>query len=246
MKNLLLCALFLAALPTANQEIMKTRKLYKKLTQYCATLPEEFSRISAERRQKLEELGDYIAEKSQAGQALTFNVICTHNSRRSHIGQLWMLAAAAWYGIENVNAFSGGTEATAFNERAVAALKRAGFKIERLNAVTNATYQASYGSSFAPKAMFSKKYDDAVNPRKNFAAVMVCSEADASCPIVPGAEERFSLPYEDPKYFDNTASEKEKYDETCRLIGREIFYTMSYAKQKLVVEQEKNKATSVN
>lgn len=242
MKFFTLLSIVLFMLPSVNQEAMKKLKLYKKLAAYCETLPNEFSQISEERKKKLEELGDYIYEKSQAGQAITLNVICTHNSRRSHMGQLWTMAASVWYGIEKVNAFSGGIEETAFNQNAIEALKRAGFKIERLNAVTNATYQARYGNSFSPKAMFSKKYDHSVNPRKDFAAVMVCSEADVSCPVVPGAEERFSLPYEDPRYFDNTASETEQYDKTCRLIAREIFYAMNYAKQKLVLEQEKNKA----
>lgn len=246
MKSLTVLSLVLFMLPFVNQEAMKKSKLYKKLTQYCETLPNEFSQISEERKKKLEELGDYIYEKSLAKQAVTLNVICTHNSRRSQMGQLWFMAASAWYGIENVNAYSGGIEETAFNKNAVDALKRAGFKVERLNAVTNATYQARYGNSFKPKAMFSKKYDNAVNPRKYFSAVMVCAEADASCPVVPGAEERFSLPYEDPRYFDNTASETEKYDETCRLIAREIFYAMNYAKQKLVLQQEKSKSISVN
>lgn len=242
MKSLILFSIFIMTLPPVNQETMRATKLYKKLDQYCHTLPDEFRQIPDERKAQLKELGDYIFEKHQAGEQINLTVICTHNSRRSHMGQLWTMAASVWYGLEPVDAFSGGIEETAFNPNAVAALKRAGFKIERLNAVVNATYQAKIGMSFPKKAMFSKKYDHAVNPKKGFAALMVCSEADASCPVVPGAEERFSLPFDDPRYFDNTASQDEKYDETCRLIARDIFYAFHTAKQKLILEQEKKKA----
>jgi hypothetical protein len=61
---------------------------------------------------------------------------------------------------------------------------------------------------------------------------MVCSDADQACPIVYGAEERISLPFEDPKAYDGTADEIEEYDKTCRLIATEMFYVMSLVKDK--------------
>ena len=41
--------------------------------------------------------------------------VCTHNSRRSHISQQRAQASAAYLNVDNVQTFSGGTEATAFN-----------------------------------------------------------------------------------------------------------------------------------
>lgn len=230
--------LLLSAMTFQNFTWMEKPKLYKKLTAYCATLSTEFEQISEERKAALQELGDYIYEKQKAGKLAELVVICTHNSRRSHIGQLWLSAAAVWYGLDHVETFSGGTEATAFNPRAVAAMKRAGFKIEKLNATKNPVYQVTYGSKYPKRALFSKKYDDSLNPHKEFLALMVCSEADASCPIVPGAEERLAIPYEDPKHYDNTPSETLKYDERCRQIAREMFFAMNHAKQKAVLEAE--------
>lgn len=238
MKTFSTLLIILISLVMSSFSIIKKPNFYKKLQNYCETLSDEFDQIDAERKAALEEIGDYIFEKNKAGESVKMTVICTHNSRRSHMGQLWLEAAAAWYGVENVQGFSGGTEATAFNPRAVAAMKRAGFSIAKTYDNANPRYQAKLSRALEPIIMFSKRYDDAFNPNKNFAAVMVCSEADASCPIVPGAEERFAIPYEDPKHYDNTPSEQDKYDERCRQIAREFFYMMAYTKQKLVNEQE--------
>jgi hypothetical protein len=89
--------------------------------------------------------------------------------------------------------------------------------------------------------IYSKKYDNFQNPKSNFIAVMVCSEADKSCPIVPGSNGKIGLPYEDPKYYDNTPSEEQKYDETCRLIALELFFVADYVKTKLILAKEKLK-----
>ncbi len=218
------------------------KNLQAKLAQYCQTLPAEFDKISDERKILLEEISEYIYKKQAAHQAIQFTVICTHNSRRSHMGQLWLEAAAAWYGIDQVGSYSGGTEATAFNPRAVAAMKRAGFEITKSSQSENPRYTANYlkdKASSPDKLIFSKKYDDAVNPSANFAAIMVCNSADQSCPIVSGAEARFSLPFDDPKNFDGTPTESAAYDHTCRLIAREIFYVMQQAKKRSDTDLEK-------
>ncbi len=206
------------------------KKMYKQLRQYCETLPAEFDNISADRKASLEELGQYILKERKKGDKVNLTFICTHNSRRSHFGQLWALTAAHYYGLDNIQTFSGGTEATAFNLRAVAALERAGFKITSNGASENPKYLAAMGNGYAESLMFSKKYDDRQNPAENFCAIMVCSQADEACPFVTGAEERISLPYDDPKAFDNTPAEQQKYDERCREMARDLFYMMEYVK----------------
>jgi len=241
MKTLSLFFIILTGISMSNQSFGQDSKFFNKLQKYCETLEDEFNQIDNERKTSLEEIGAYIAEKRQANEAVKVNVICTHNSRRSQMGQLWLEAAAAWYGVDDIHGFSGGTEGTAFNPRAVEALNRSGFKILKTNDAKNPTYQAKMGRSYSPEMMFSKKYSSDINPEKGFAAVMVCSEADASCPIVPGAEERYSLPYEDPKHFDDTPSETEKYDERCRQIAREFFYLMMSAKKQLIIAEERQK-----
>lgn len=77
---------------------------------------------------------------------------------------------------------------------------------------------------------FSKRFSDPPNPQVDFCAVMVCSQADEACPHVPGAEKRFSIPYEDPKAYDGTPHESEKYNERSHQIAREMLYLFTRVK----------------
>ena len=207
---------------------MISPNLFDQLNNYCKNFKDDFHLISGERKTQLEELSQYISNKQKNDQPTRLNVICTHNSRRSHIGQLWLSAAGLYYGKKEIHTYSGGTEATAFNNRSVAALQRAGFEIVTSDStVENPIYFATFGFSHSPLKMFSKKYDHAENPQSEFAAIMVCSDADEGCPVILGAENRFALTFDDPKHFDNTNLESEKYDERVRQIGREMFYVMS-------------------
>jgi arsenate reductase len=175
----------------------------------------------------LNQLTEFVKQKHEARQVVNLNFICTHNSRRSHLGQLWAQAAAWYYGIENVKSFSGGTEATAFNPRAVKAMQEAGFAIVVQKDGDNPLYEVRYAEAASSITVFSKKYDDAFNPSKDFAAVMTCSHADENCPLILGAAARISLNYDDPKDFDGTALESEKYRERVRQIGREVLFAFS-------------------
>ena len=187
----------------------------------------EFAQIPNERKPIIKELTEYIAQKAKAHQKIKLNFICTHNSRRSHISQVWAQTAAHYFGIDNVETYSGGTEATAFNPRAVKAMKDAGFDISIKKDGTNPVYEARYTSDSAGLTLFSKTYDDAFNPKNDFAAIMTCSHADENCPLVIGATKRIALTYNDPKDFDGTPQEAAKYKERVDEIGREILYAFS-------------------
>jgi len=193
---------------------------------YADSLTAEFELISAERKAALQQMAAYIRGQKDSSSPVQLTFICTHNSRRSHMGQIWAAAAAAYYGIDGVETFSGGTEATAFNPRAVAAMKRAGFEIDSTGE-NNPRYLVHMEKNDKGLVCFSKKYDDASNTQNDFAAIMTCSQADADCPYIPGAKFRLSLPYNDPKEADGTPAETERYDERCRQIGREMMYALS-------------------
>lgn len=186
-----------------------------------------FEQIPTERKQKLNELASYVQAKIQSSQTARLTFICTHNSRRSHLAQVWAQTAAAYYGLANIETFSGGTEATAFNPRAVAALQRAGFEIEKTDQTSNPVYRVRYDDQYEPMTAWSKVYNHSPNPTEKFCAVMTCSEADQNCPVVVGAEKRVSLPYVDPKEKDGTAEETAAYDDRCRQISSEMFYCFS-------------------
>lgn len=178
--------------------------------------------ISKERKEVLDVLVEYIIKKRTENSVVNLNFICTHNSRRSQFSQIWAYTAAAYFGIP-ANCFSGGVEVTAFNERAVASIKRSGFFVTSTGE-TNPHYQVSYHKEASPLFVFSKLVEDPINPSLPFAAVMTCAHADENCPFIPGTEQRIPLRYEDPKRFDNTPMEVKKYDERSLQIAAELFY----------------------
>lgn len=188
----------------------------------------EIDDVAAERREPLDELAEFARARRSAGAPARLTFICTGNSRRSHLGQLWAVAAARYLEIDGVETYSGGTEPSAFNPRTIAALERAGFVVESPeNGGENPHYLVRYVRDAEAIESFSKRFDDASNPRSDFAAVMTCSEADQGCPFVPGAALRVSLPYEDPKVADDTPQEAERYDERSRQIATEMLYLFS-------------------
>lgn len=200
--------------------------MYLQLKTYISKLESNFDSISTERKEQLKEVAEYIHSKKESGETAKLNFICTHNSRRSHLAQIWTQTAASYYEIDDIETYSGGTEATAFNPRAVKAVERAGFKVE--NPVgENPRYEVSYSDEAEPMICFSKTFDDDFNPNKNFAAIMTCSDADENCPFVPGAEFRKPITYVDPKESDGTELEKETYDQRCLQIATEMFYMMN-------------------
>ncbi len=207
-----------------------TVMFYPPLSETIEALVGNFGSIPSERKQILNQLTDFVQAKSERQEKINLIFICTHNSRRSHISQIWAQAAAAYYGIGNVVSYSGGTEATAFNPRAVKAMEEAGFKITSSSNGTNPIYEVRFSDEANEVIAFSKKYDSETNPQKGFAAVMTCSHADENCPVVIGMEKRISLPYNDPKDFDGTPQEASKYAERVREIGTEILYAFSQVK----------------
>ena len=207
--------------------------LTPELTDYTAEALAELGRIPDTRREKLRELASFVRARRAAGEVAKLTFICTHNSRRSHMSQVWAQTAAHYFRIDGVETYSGGTEATAFNPRAVAALRRAGFVIDEPDGDDNSANPV-YAVRFAPEtdamACYSKVYDDEPNPKQGFAAVMTCSSADMACPLVAGATTRIAIPFDDPKEFDGTDLEQAKYDERCRQIAREMFFVFSEVK----------------
>lgn len=184
--------------------------------------------IPATRKTTLEEVARFVATKRAAGEAAELVFICTHNSRRSQMAELWAAAAAGHFGIDGVRTFSGGTEATAFNPRAVAAMQRAGFLVRNPGG-ENPRYRVTFSDDAPLLECFSKTYDDPFNPDQGFAAIMTCSDADEACPVVLGAALRARLPYEDPKLADGTPEEVSRYDARCLQIATEMLYLFSRA-----------------
>ncbi|MFS4467436.1 low molecular weight phosphatase family protein [Maribacter sp. 2210JD10-5] len=183
--------------------------------------------IPDERLPVLQELIDFIQFKIDEGETVNLNFVCTHNSRRSHLSQIWAQAIAAYYKIDWVYCYSGGTEATAIFPKVIETLSASGFKTTVLSQNENPVYSIKFAADIHPVIGFSKTYDHAFNPKSDYAAVMTCSHADENCPFLPGAEKRIPLTYEDPKEFDGTKLQTEKYAERSLEIATELKYVFS-------------------
>ena len=190
-----------------------------------------FEHIAEDRKIILQPLIDYIQGKVRNGQEIRLNLICTHNSRRSHLAQVWAQTAASYYGIKSVFCYSGGTEATALFPMAAKTLTQQGFQIKIIAAGNNPVYAIKYAENANPIIGFSKTFDDQFNPQSEFAAIMTCSSADQGCPFIAGAEIRIPITFEDPKAFDNTPQQAEKYEERSLQIATELFYVFSQIKK---------------
>jgi hypothetical protein len=212
-------------------------KLAPKLREHADYLTTTFDMIDDLRREAGETLARWISTNYESGKPLHVVVVCTGNSRRSILGSSMGNLAAAYYGFPEVRFHSGGTAPTAFNSRTVSALKAIGFQVEPTGTeaergepkTVNPIYRVSWGEGFETQES-SKHYADSTNPQTGFAALMVCSEADAACPFVKGASLRVSMPYLDPKIYDDGAYEAAKYAERRDDIGRLMLSVMVQAR----------------
>lgn len=186
--------------------------------------------ITRDRKAVLQPLIDYIQSKIESNQEIRLNFICTHNSRRSHLSQVWSQAMANYFSVKNVVCYSGGTEATALFPLVAETLKNSGFEINTLSKNNNPVYSIKYSENEHPIIGFSKKLDSDFNPKSAFAAIMTCSQADGGCPFIAGAEKRIPITFEDPKAFDNTPLQAEKYLERSIQIATEMQYVFSQIK----------------
>lgn len=187
--------------------------------------------ISDERKEVLQSLIDFVQRKLYAKEEIRLNFICTHNSRRSHLSQIWAQTMALHFNIQNIFCFSGGTEATAMFPKVTETLVNQGFQIQKLSESENPVYAVKYNMNSHSIICFSKTFDDAFNPESKFAAIMTCSSADENCPFIAGAEVRLPIRYDDPKAFDGTDLMNAKYAERSLEIASEMYYVFSKIKE---------------
>lgn len=187
--------------------------------------------ISEARKEVLQSLVDFIQNKVNTNQEVRLNFICTHNSRRSHLSQIWAQTMAFHFGIKSVFCYSGGTEATAMFPKVAETLINQGFHIQKLSESQNPIYAVKFDENQAAVICFSKTFDSAFNPNSHFAAIMTCSSADEGCPFIAGAEQRLPIRYDDPKAFDGTDLMNQKYAERSLEIASEMYFVFSQIKQ---------------
>jgi len=222
-------------------EVPESRKhLNPKVATHADLLATSFDTIDEIHREAGDKLVEWVVKQYKPGQPLHVTVICTGNSRRSILGATMGNIAAAYHGMPEVRFHSGGTAPTAFNPRTIAALKEIGVEVEPTGSeaprgepkTANPVYTVRWGSGLETTE-FSKTYFGEANPQGGFAALLVCGEADAGCPVVKGAAVRISMPYLDPKIYDDSMYEAQKYAERRDDIGRLMLCVMMQARNRL-------------
>jgi arsenate reductase len=190
-------------------------------------------KLDKNRRQLLTSIAQFIAEEIKANKKVNLNYICTHNSRRSQLAQVWSSYACNYFKLSEVNSFSGGTAITAFYRNTVKTLQEVGFNFQIVEfSHQNPVYAINYKNCINPIIGYSKLYDDEYN-KKPFIAITTCSNAEENCPFIPDTIERFHLPFNDPKSFDNSLNQAEKYMETNKQIAGEIHFIFEKIKMSI-------------
>ncbi|MGJ8744684.1 hypothetical protein [Polaribacter sp.] len=186
-------------------------------------------KISPERKVLLENIAEQIAKEYVNNKSANINFICTHNSRRSQLAQVWGFFAAHYFNLK-ISSFSGGTETTAFYRSTVKTLQRAGFIFQLEDfSHQNPTYLISFLGASSSILGFSKRFDHTINTTP-FLAILTCDNADVNCPFIPNAIARLYLPFVDPKSSDGTNLQAEAYLKTNKQIAAEIFFIFSKVK----------------
>lgn len=188
--------------------------------------------ISADRKNLLSKIAEQIAKEYTVNELVHLNFICTHNSRRSQLGQVWSFFAAHYFDL-NIKSFSGGTEVTAFFRNTVKTLQKAGFTFQLEDfSHQNPKYIISFSGTNDAILGFSKLYNDKVN-KEPYMVITTCDSADQNCPFIPTATYRFHLPFVDPKHSDGTPNQEDIYLQTNRQIAAEMYYIFSDVKKLL-------------
>lgn len=198
--------------------------LFKDIRNIISNLKPET--ISEERKAVLNPLAEFIQFKVSVNQDIRINFICTHNSRRSHLSQVWAQTMGHYFDIP-VQCYAAGTESTALYPMIAETLEKQGFQIQKLSETLNPVYAIKHAPNDLPTIAFSKTLDNPFNPQSGFAAIMTCDSAAEACPVVSGAAARFAIMYEDPKAFDDTPQQAAKYEERSLQIATEMLYVFS-------------------
>lgn len=189
--------------------------------------------ITDDRKNLLLTIAKTIADEYILKKKVHINFICTHNSRRSQMGQVWTFFATEYFKIKNIFSFSGGTKITSFHRNTVKSLQNTGFKFSIVDfSHQNPRYLITFEGTNKSILGFSKLYYNKEN-KSPYIAITTCDNADNNCPFISEATYRFHLPYTDPKISDNTDFKTATYLKTTQQIAGEVFILFKEVKRLL-------------
>ena len=123
-----------------------------------------------------------ISEKRK----INLNFICTHNSRRSQLAQVWSSYASSYFKLNKIESFSGGTEVSAFFRNTVKTLQEVGFIFQLIEfSHQNPYYSISSHQHVKPIIGFSKLVEHEINKKRyDDSELYCCSGIGGYCVII--------------------------------------------------------------
>ncbi|MBC8111544.1 MAG: hypothetical protein H7Y04_10830, partial [Verrucomicrobia bacterium] len=182
--------------------------------------------IPSYRRLILHDIATYVINNFLENQFSNLLFVCTHNSRRSQLCQVWGQIAAFHYDLPLVKCFSGGLETENVSEKILQTLEHAGFHVDNPETqnVYNPQHKVYYSTEFDYISLFSKPYNDAGNPKNNFCTVMNCTPSGEKYQQIDGSKLNVSLIYQNPKDNDDKPDETQVYKQISYKVSLEMFY----------------------
>ena len=188
--------------------------MHSALAQYIEARTTEFGLVETDRRLRLDAIASYVRSKVRQQRAASLLFLGRHNSRRSHLAQVWAQTVAAWCEVGVVISYSAGVQPTRLAPAAVDALRRAGFVVDL--GQDPSTAKVSFRADAPPMICYAKDYEALQVPQRNWCAVSVDAGVAAGFPALDEAEERVVLPLEDP---DD--------DALCARVARDLLYAFT-------------------
>lgn len=224
MNKKILIFIFFLSLSSYAQKPETPNKLYPILFNYARDLYPAYKNIPFERKVILEEIANYIINIQQVDQAPKVLFIETDHSTRSVLAHVWAVTAAYYYGIKDIQIYSGGIASSAISTNAIIALEKAGFIVYKISRNSNPEYEIKYSYNVPAIFLKSIKYNEKSNPDINFGSIILGANADLNLPVVKGNNFRTSLYYLDPSAFEGTKEALDRYMEKSKEIATEMFY----------------------
>ena len=191
-------------------------KVHENIKEFILKLNE--NSISKKRLKILDKIINELNKNTLKNNYPKIIFICTHNSRRSQLAEIWSHTFSFIFKKKN-KIFSAGTSKEEFNIRAINVLEKIGFKIKE----EGKKYIFNFSENCNSIHMYSKDISE-LNLKNHFITIMTCADSDKNCPAIPNALARILLSYKDPKSFDNSKQETNKYIATSKKIALELFY----------------------
>lgn len=197
------------------------------IQKYCERRLAELDWIDETRKQELAKLTAYIRYKESDPIHLVF--IDNDNARGSLFAQVWAKVAARYFGLEHVETYSAGNNATEIAGNFVYTLLSLQFDLFVEGDEVNSRHFFVFDNRKNACICFAKPIDHYSIPLENFGTID--TNPTRMNIILAGSELQVHFPYTDPQTSDGTSEAQQNYRQFSNEIAREMLYLFSRLKK---------------